>query len=460
MTERPTYGWLFKQVLEPCFERLKGRSILDHRAQLERSQWWSADRLEAHQWDNLTALLQHAYEQTPYWRRTMDRVGLPPSRIRSWEDFRRLPLISREEIQGNVDAMCAADHRGKTWPKSTGGSSGTPLHFHYTPESYEWRAATTKRGYGWAGYEDGLRSLHIWGVALGEVSAYQRYKEMLHRTILRQRYINCFDWGPDAMRRAFEEIRRFQPEVIVAFTNPLYELAKFLQQEGRKPPPIHSIVTGAEKLHEHQRAVIHAAFGCPVFNTYGSREFMLIASECTEHSGLHIQMENLVVEVVTEQGQPVKPGETGEIVVTDLHNLGMPFIRYRIGDLGIPSDRDCPCGRKLRLLEDVVGRSLDMLVTAEGRMVPGEFFPHLMKDHEQIRQFQVIQNEPDLLEIRFVRSDRQAEVELEPVRHEIQTVMGQGTRIRFEEVAEIPLTRLGKLRVTINNIPRQQGRAW
>lgn len=90
-------------------------------------------------------------------------------------------------------------------------------------------------------------------------------------------------------------------------------------------------------------------------------------------------------------------------------------------------------------------------------MVPGEFFPHLMKDHAQIRQFQVIQDAPDRLQIKFVRSDRQAAIELDPVRREIQNVMGQGTRIQFEEVTEIPLTRLGKLRVTINNIPGQQG---
>ena len=167
---------------------------------------------------------------------------------------------------------------------------------------------------------------------------------------------------------------------------------------------LQGVICAAEKVLPFQREVMERVFGCPVFNTYGSREFMLIASECEKHEGLHVNVENLIVEIVKEDGTYAREGETGRIIITDLHNYGMPFIRYEIGDLAVFTERRCSCGRGLPIIEDVVGRSLDMIKTPEGKIVPGEFFPHLMKEFKEILKFQVIQETLENLRIRMVTS--------------------------------------------------------
>ena len=110
-----------------------------------------------------------------------------------------------------------------------------------------------------------------------------------------------------------------------------------LEARGCVPPAPRSVVVGAEKLHDFQRVTIERVFRAPVFETYGCREFMLIGAECEHHNGLHLTMENLHVELVDDAGAPVAPGVEGNVIVTDLTNLGMPFVRYATGDRAVAS---------------------------------------------------------------------------------------------------------------------------
>src|SRR4029077_12302961 len=164
------------------------------------------------------------------------------------------------------------------------------------------------------------------------------------------------------------------------YTNPLYEFARYIQREGLSTVSPRSIIVGAEKLYPFQRSLIEEVFRAPVFETYGSREFMLIGAECDRHAGLHLSMENLLVEILDDDGSPTPAGQEGNVVITDLFNYGMPFVRYVNGDRAVAGFDLCPCGRGLPLLKKVVGRQLDVLETLDGRKVPGEFFPHLLKE--------------------------------------------------------------------------------
>jgi phenylacetate-CoA ligase len=202
-------------------------------------------------------------------------------------------------------------------------------------------------------------------------------------------------------------------------------------------------IAAAEPLFEDARERIEQGFGVPLFNTYGSREFMSIAAECECRNGLHVHAENLVVEARDRDGD-----HASEILITDLHNYGMPFVRYESGDLGRLADRSCRCGRGLPLLEAIEGRILDALRTRDGRTVPGEFFPHLLKDIPELAQYRVEQKGIDRIVISAVLTRPLSERSEQLLSDEIKKVFGPGTVCALQPVAQIPRLSSGKRRVT------------
>jgi phenylacetate-CoA ligase len=210
-------------------------------------------------------------------------------------------------------------------------------------------------------------------------------------------------------------------------------------------------VVGAEKLHPFQRQLIERVFRTQVFETYGSREFMLIGAECEQQNGLHLTTEHLLVEILDDDGHPTPKGIEGNVVITDLYNYGMPFVRYANGDRAVAGLGDCECGRGLPLLRNVTGRRLDMLLGADGRWLPGEFFPHLVKDFPAVRRFQVIQEA--LGHVRFrMASTHMADTDRKELERLVRAALGASVRVDFEQVADIELTAAGKLQVVINRV--------
>jgi phenylacetate-CoA ligase len=252
-------------------------------------------------------------------------------------------------------------------------------------------------------------------------------------------------------------LNRYRPEVIVAYVNPLCAFAQMLEERGIVPYSPAAIVVGAEKLHDFQRSLIERVFRSPVFETYGSREFMLIGAECDRHAGLHLTSENLLVEVLDDQGIPTPAGEEGNVVITDLRNYGMPFMRYVNGDRAVAGLETCPCGRGLPMLKKVVGRQLDIIVTPDGRRVPGEFFPHLIKDFAAVRQFQVVQESENHVRLVVVLKQEWDAGERERLTREIRGVLGESIHFEIVPVEAIALTKAGKLRVVVNRcVPAPQ----
>jgi phenylacetate-CoA ligase len=384
------YGTLYRHLLLPLFDGpWKGRRTLQYWHAAQQSQWWPRAQLETQQLSSLRKLLRHAADTCPYYQEAWAALGLNPDSVDSLVDFHTWPLITREIIREQRLRMRTRTPK-LLLTKGTGGSSGEPLHFDLCHDSNDRRTAMMYRGYGWAGAAPGSKQLFIWGSHVGKVSAWKRWKSALHQRLDRQLVLSCFEFTPEKMEAHWQSLRRYRPEVIVAYTNPLYEFARFLQSHNYRPYVGRSIIVGAEKLHGFQRDLIEDVFQVPVFETYGSREVMLIGAECEHHCGLHVSMENLLVEILDDDGRPTPAGQEGNVVITDLYNYGMPFIRYVNGDRAVAASAPCPCGRGLKLLQKVTGRRLDMLTTPDGRKIPGEFFPHLIKEFPAVRRFQVV----------------------------------------------------------------------
>jgi phenylacetate-CoA ligase len=240
----------------------------------------------------------------------------------------------------------------------------------------------------------------------------------------------------------YDGICRFRPVVVVGYVSSLRGFADYLTARGIRLPKLRGVIAAAEPVFADTRECVEAGFGAPLFNTYGSREFMSMGGECQRRDGLHINAENLLIETA-------RPDAISEIYVTDLHNFGMPFLRYEIGDLGRIDNSPCACGRGLPRLMTIDGRILDSLRTANGTLVPGEFFPHLLKDVPEIREFQVIQSSVDRLEIVAVIADRISEKSRNLLTSEIRKAFGGQITWEIKPVEQIPRLRSGKRRVTV-----------
>ena len=447
------YQYLYEKLYFPFFENVvKQRGTARILGFLKESQWKSLETNLAFQLRELKKLLAEAARYSPYYTKMFGERGFDPDRIQTVRDLQTLPILTKDLIRDHFPEIVSTRLRDCLLAKSTGGSTGQPLHFYYTSQSYAWRTAVTRRGYSWAGGPPGSRQAYIWGDALIS-SRLLRFKQSAQRLIDRQEFYNCFEFDDAAMSLCLRRLNTFRPDLVVGYANPLYHFALFVERNGGLTFRPKGVISAAEKIYKHQREIVERALGSPLFNTYGSREFMLIGSECEKHEGLHVNMENLVVEVVDEDGKPVREGETGRILVTDLHNFGMPFIRYEIGDLGVNTGRRCSCGRGLPLLADVTGRILDVIRTPEGKIVPGELFPHFFKDFKEIRKFQVVQEKLDFVTIKLVPDgDNVEEDTLQRIERELTRILGKGVRLAIEIVPEIPVTMTGKFRVTVSKI--------
>jgi len=437
------YPHLLRSLLLPAYDRIRSRRYVQHSRFLEASQWWDPERLRGFQWAELRKLLRHAFDSVPYYREKYRAAGASFSDIRTWDDFARLPPLTREEIRRHRDQLCSTSYEGRLLPHATGGSSGVPTRFYRTYESYDWRTAAKDRVYSWAGLRVGGRSVYLWGAPVGAVPKHKIWKNRIHEVLQRQRVFNTFSQTDGLWSRIHAAICRKPPGAIVGYVSSLQQFAEFLRRTRRSIPPANGVLAAAEPLFDDARRSIEEALGAPVYNTYGSREFMSIAGECERRDGLHINAENVVVEAGRNRGTP------SDIIVTDLHNYGMPFIRYEIGDLGSLKEGRCACGRGLPCLLGIEGRVLDTLRAADGRIVPGEFFPHLLKEIPEFARYRVEQKNLDRIVISAVMTRELSSRSRELLDGEIRKVFGCATRCDIQAVKEIPALASGKRRITV-----------
>jgi phenylacetate-CoA ligase len=418
---------------------------------LEKTQWLGPAEIQALQLERLRRLLAHAYANVPFYRRRLDDVGLHPDRIQIPEDYRHIPVLTKGDIRQNLDQLVAVNRqRDALRRNATGGSTGAPLVF-YQDRSFQASSWASRMRYRkWYGFEMGDKVAFLWGMDRDIPSS--DWPKRLKLSLRRERWLNSFNVSDEKMEAFARQLIAWQPSFIVAYASSLHLFASFLRRTGLDRIRPVAIESSAEKLWDFQRELIEDVFQCPVFDVYGSREFVGLAAECEAHAGLHVLADVHYVEFLKD-GQPVQDGDFGEIVVTDLTNYAMPFIRYRIGDLGSPKSQPCACGRGFPLIQEIVGRSSDVLPTPDGRYVHGEYFTHLFYGIPNVRRFQVHQRTLHDVEI-LIEGDPELPSEmLAEMRRKIIAQMGERTTVRFQVVDAIPLTPSGKYRFTISDVP-------
>ena len=337
----------------------------------------------------------------------------------------------------------------------TSGSTSLPIRFHITRESWEWRNAIVDRAYAWAQAEEGRKSLYVWAADQKRPDWKQRVKHGVHMWLQRRALFDAFQQFGDAEREAcIRLINRFQPHAIVGYSGQLVDVARYVRDHpGLLTWKAKTLVNAAEGLQPGQRELLQQYLVDEVFLSYGCREFMSIGMECDRHVGYHVNTDNLLVEVVDDDGQPVAPGEEGRIVVTDFHNAATPFIRYEIGDIGVMApDERCACGRPFPILKSVDGRLQDVVQTLNGP-ISGLYITYTMRQFDDwIEGYQVVQDAKDRVLVRLLTKTEFSAERLAPVEALLKKKLGETMKIEFERATELTRRRSGKVALVISSI--------
>jgi phenylacetate-CoA ligase len=418
-----------------------------HLRELDRMEGWSRQELEAWQFAKLQELVRYAYEHVPFYRERYQREDIHPEDLRSLEDFQALPFLTRDDVNNHLDALVSSDFQGKLHPNSTGGSTGQPMRFFVDDSYWWWNAALEFRGRGWYGVRQGDKVAWVWG-AQQDMPGWSRGRRLKAR-IMRQRYLNAFALTEQKMQAFAEALIRWRPVMFRAYASALSLFARFIQEEGLTGIRPKLIETTAEKMTDPQRELLSEVFDCPIADCYSSREMATMAYQC-EAGGMHV-CETRHLEIVAGN-DVVAPGVLGEVAVTSLHQFGMPFIRYKNGDMAIGEEGSCVCGRGMPLLREIVGRTVDYLVTTDGQFVHGGFFGRTFRSRPEVVRFQVYQPDKEHLEVRFICKQSVDDAWRENLLNELQEHLGMSVRVSLLQVDDIALTPAGKHRFIISDV--------
>ena len=413
---------------------------------LERS---GIGAIRAHQERSLRALLSRA-SAVPLYEDLADRLGKPVSEV-TLEDLPHLPCLTKSILQREGERLRIPGATG-VCENYSGGSTGVPTRFWQDDHYVAAMSAATRRSNELAGVFPGARVAKLWG-APQDKRQIEGWQGRARLWLLNQRYYDTFDMSPDRMASYHADLEKFQPDLIQAYASSIYLFARYLKSRGIRPRyPRLSIISSAEKLFPRMRAEIEEVFGVKVYDRYGSREMAAMAAECDRHQGLHIQMPGYIVETIDPITLLPVTNEPGEIVVTVLNNYAMPFLRYRIGDMGILDTSPCACGLAFHRLREVVGRTSDNFLMPDGRIVHGEYFTHIFYGREEIEQFQFVQHTREDFSLQIVATPRYGQETAAAIEREVREMIGPVARLRLELREAIPKTPSGKYRFTVSHV--------
>ncbi|HET6267878.1 MAG TPA: hypothetical protein VFG11_09180 [Acidobacteriota bacterium] len=345
----------------------------------------------------LQALIKHAYENVPYYRSLFDSAGIEVHDINTIEDLKRIPTTTKDDLRKaglssttaqNIDLSQCITHQ-------TTGSTGKFFTVYVSRSEERIRKQIE------------FRSLLAMGIrrndrlaVLGPVSPHNR---RLHERLGLYRSKNISRLlSPEEQ---VKQLERINPTVLWAYPTVLWGVMHAVDQQLSRIVHPRALITSSEGLNPGVRERIQADLGVEMFNFYAALEVGRIAAECTDHQGLHVIADHLILECVD--------GDPGEVVLTGLDSFTMPFIRYRIGDLCAPVAKKCSCGSNFPLIASPIGRVNDMVRLPSGRIMTPIAFSDLLHPAEgKLDRFRVIQESPDhlILQLAFLTKPQEEEL--------------------------------------------------
>jgi phenylacetate-CoA ligase len=443
----------YRNFFLPLYAPERYTNLRSHWRELERLENEPVERNRERQFEKVKKVIDHAYRTTPFYKKRFDDSGVTPGSIQSPADLKKLPLLTRDDMRLGLDEMRSSSFPAASLQQShTGGTTDTPVTVLRSPDSIRFRTAAQLRFHAWAGFYPGDKALWLWGAAQDFSGAPSWRWRTFERVVLRRTWAYAAQLNENILEQHRQLLNDFCPKVIISYPTPLALLCEFLEQTGRSFHPPGAALVTAEPLLAEQRASIRRVMGIDPFVQYGTRDFGMPAAQCEKHDGLHINPECVFIEFLPID--PSDPNGIQEMVVTDLTNLAMPLIRYKINDCGSAIASACGCGRGYPLMTTVVGRTTDNFYLADGTVIAGVTLPgRILKVCPGIAKMQVIQETFRGFKVRYVPGDGFTDQNLETIRANFRHYVGD-VEIEFDRVSAIPREPSGKTRLFISRVDR------
>ncbi len=428
--------------------------------QLEQSQWWEPERLLDRQFAQLNALLSHAVSNVTFYRRGLRKAGAEFSGSITPEEWRKLPLLTRADIQSagqRLESRASPPSHGKTEEVFSSGTTGSPVRVVQTGMWALYWDAFTIRNQLWHRRDFAGSFASMRNSTEGELV----YPEGGTGASWSRATANLTQTGPwyglnilTPIEQQVEWLQRRQPDYLLTHPTILHELAKYCLEHGIKLNRLRQVETISETLKPGLRELCREAWGVPVVDLYSTRETGYLAMQCPDHDHYHVQAESVYLEILDDHGEPCAPGTIGRVVVTPLHNFAMPLIRYEIGDHAEVGEV-CPCGRGLPVIKRILGRTQNMLVMPSGErrwpLLSSANIKGLL-EIAPIGRYQFVQTSTSTIEVRLEMARPIAPEEDIAIRDWVAEKFGHPFDVAIKVMDEIPLTASGKFQDFVSNL--------
>jgi phenylacetate-CoA ligase len=417
---------------------------------LQQTQFYSKEKIDDYQNEELKKIVNHAYKNVPYYNKIFNQLGVLPGDIKNKEDLNKLPLLTKNDVKENFGLL-----KAKNAPKfllnvgHTSGTTGTPAHFYRDIYSINFENAIVWRQWNNAEITKKSRKAVLRGDIIvpenQKVPPFWKLNKFENKL-----YLSSFHLSSENLPFYINKLKEYQPECLQAYPSTAYTLAKHLDHNNEYLN-LKAIFTSSEPLYSYQRELIEERMNCKIWDFYGMAERVISASECSEHSGLHINEEYGITEFIGGPSQ-----NEGIMVGTSLHNYAMPLIRYVTNDYGKISNEKCTCGSQHRLLCPIETKQEDMIITKEGKWISPSIITHAFKPLTHVKKSQVIQHELDRYEILLVPEHGFDDNEKLILLQGLKQRFGSTSNIEINLVKDIPRTKNGKFRWVISKVIKER----
>lgn len=416
---------------------------------LRDSQWWDMDRLQGYQTQQIANLLSFIYQECPYYRETADRLGLKPGTMPPREILSHFPVIDRAVVRDQyhrIQTRLAVDRK---LVLTTSGTTGASLHVPHTVQALQREYAFRWQYYSMGGAHRGDRFALFQGHMVVPIS--QRCPPYhIHNRSDNTIMFSLYHMDDASMTEYVRALNRFVPSFFYGYPSGLFVLAAFIKAQHLEVIKPKAIFTASEMLHNFQKELIESVFQAPIFQWYGQVETTVNLHEC-DHHRFHVKEEYGLLELLADDGSPALPGHIGRVVATGWGNQAFPLLRYDTGDLMILArDQGCPCKRGGRIIERIMGRDDDFVVTPEGRYVGRLDF--VFKAVDTVKESQIVQEDEHNIVIRVVPGPGYSPSDERTIVSKLEERLGQTMRIRVDKLDAIPRGGGGKFRYVISKV--------